>query len=84
VVQLRFARGVVVALYPWGPRRLLGFMAQRSLPSADFLPESATSYVRFDYRRANPVRLAFARTESGVTLTIKSDGGEIVAFHPSA
>jgi len=79
VVQVHFARGSAIALYPWGPRRLLGFMAQRSLASPDFLPESATSFVRFDYRRLNPVRLTFTKDGNGVTMTITSDGGEIVA-----
>jgi CubicO group peptidase (beta-lactamase class C family) len=80
VVHVRFARGAMIALYPWGPRRLLGFMGQRSLPSADFLPESATSFVRFDYRRPNPVRLTFTRTGQATTVTISSDGGEITAI----
>ena len=79
VVQLRFARGAMIALYPWGPRRLLGFMGQRSLLSPDFLPESATSFVRFDYRRPSPVRLTFTQTGSAMALTITSDGGEITA-----
>jgi CubicO group peptidase (beta-lactamase class C family) len=79
VVQVRFARGAMIALYPWGPRRLLGFMGQRSLPSADFLPESATSFVRFDYRRPNPVRLTFTRTGNALTVTVSSDGGKITA-----
>jgi CubicO group peptidase (beta-lactamase class C family) len=79
VVQVRFARGAMIALYPWGPRRLLGFMGQRSLPSPDFLPESGTSFVRFDYRRPNPVRLTFTRDGSGMTMTITSEGGEIIA-----
>jgi hypothetical protein len=69
----------MIALYPWGPRRLLGFMGQRSLPSVDFLPESTTSFVRFDYRRPNPVRLTFARAGNGMTVTVSSDGGEITA-----
>jgi CubicO group peptidase (beta-lactamase class C family) len=79
VVQVRFARGAMVALYPWGPRRLLGFMGQRSLPGADFLPESTTSFVRFDYRRPNPVRLTFTRAGNAMTVTVSSDGGEITA-----
>jgi CubicO group peptidase (beta-lactamase class C family) len=79
VVQVRFARGAMIALYPWGPRRLLGFMGQRSLLSPDFLPESATSFVRFDYRRPNPVRLTFTRTGNAMTVTVSSDAGEITA-----
>jgi hypothetical protein len=79
VVQLRCARGTMIALYPWGPRRLLGFIGQRSLPSPDFLAESPTSFVRFDYRRPNPVRLAFSHTGNGMTVTLTSDGGEITA-----
>jgi len=79
VVQVRFARGATIALYPWGPRRLMGFMGQRSLPSPDFLPESATSFVRFDYRRPNPVRLTFTRTGTAMTVTISTESGEITA-----
>lgn len=84
VVQLRFARGRMIAQYPWGPRRLLGFAAQRSLPQAEFLPESATSYVRFDYRRRTPVRLTFAPLPNGTQLRIVSDAGEIVATRAAA
>ncbi len=76
VVQLRFARGSMFARYPWGPRRLLGFITERELPVAEFLPESATTYVAFDYRRRTPVRLAFA----GRQLTVTSESGDVVAI----
>ena len=82
VVQLRFARGTMIARYPWGPRRLLGFITERALPDARFLPESATSYVAFDYRRRAPVRLTFAA--DGASLRIAADTTAVVAIRTTA
>jgi CubicO group peptidase (beta-lactamase class C family) len=82
VVQLRFARGSMIARYPWGPRRLTGFIAERALPDAEFLPESATSYVKFDYRRRAPVRLTFA--PDGGSLRIASDTTDVAAIRSAA
>lgn len=82
VVQVRFARGTMIARYPWGPRRLLGFISERVLPEAEFLPESATSYVRFDYRRRAPVRLTFGA--GAAILTIAGETGNIVAARTGA
>jgi CubicO group peptidase (beta-lactamase class C family) len=79
VVRLRFAHGSAVAEYPWGPRRLVGFMGLEALPVAEFLPESPTSYVHFDYRRPTPVRLVFTETAHEVQVQISGDGGTIVA-----
>ena len=82
VVQLRFARGTMIARYPWGPRRLLGFISGRALPVAEFLPESATSYVLFDHRRRAPVRLTFA--PDGGSLRIASDTTDVAAIRTAA
>ena len=80
VARLRFASGVAYAQYAWGPRRLLGFMSSTELPAADFQPESATSYVRFDYRRPTPIRLVFtANADHKVTATITGNGSEFQA-----
>jgi hypothetical protein len=84
VVQLRFARGRTIARYPWGPRRLLDVSTERLPPVAEFLPESATSFVRFDVRRRVPVRLVFAPDAAGTRLTVTTDAGQVVATRPAA
>jgi CubicO group peptidase (beta-lactamase class C family) len=81
VVQLRFARGTMIARYPWGPRRLLGFITERALPDAEFLSESATSYVLFDHRRRAPVRLTFAPDGR---LRIVGDATDVTAVRVAA
>lgn len=61
VVRARFARGSTILRYIWGPRRLAGFVADRSDLSLTLLPESADRYVSFDYRQpTGTVRVQFS------------------------
>ena len=74
VMRLRFARGTAFARYAWGPRRLLGFVAEDAPPSARLQPESPTAFVAFDYRRTAPVRLTFTPGPNGSMTATLADG----------
>ncbi len=68
-VKANFARGGTILRYFWGPRRLLGFAADRSDASLTLLPESADRYVYFDYRQpAGLVRVTFKDGQATITV----------------
>jgi hypothetical protein len=73
-VRLRFARGAAFVHCIWGPRRLVGFRVLPASPPATLLPESADTYVAFDYRSGAIVRATF--TPTGVR--VKGPATEIV------
>jgi len=61
--------------YIWGPRRLAGFRAVPAAPVA-LTPESAQSWVFYNYRQPQLIRARFG--DNG-TLTIETPTGPVTA-----
>ena len=59
LVRLEFARGSQLLQFIWGPRRLLGWRATPPSRPATLVPQSATEWVYYHYRRPHLVRLTF-------------------------